>query len=500
MNNSDTRFSILMRGMSKSGGGIEFPSWIEDGFRKDERIETAMLKIGLLHLWEKSGKTLPETGKLPAPSTQHPEHLPEDIVNAIRYAIFNTLPLYRTDILGTLSKNVISLPHELLVDALEFGKQNKPYSKFIRKILGERGLWLAKQNPEWAFAVPSNEKDIWEHGGTEQRLDFFSEARKTDGSKANDLLFNEIDKMGTQEKLSFLDIIEHGLNTEDEPVLEVFLRQRNRDVKSKSAAMLSKIKGKRFMDLISSFMQPLLTTKKSFLSTTFDIEAPENHLPEFSEVGIETTKTTKTAIGERADILRQIAELLPLKWWETTTGMTPDELIRAAEKMHWGEPILFAWATAFKREPDNSWGKAFIENQGTWKTGDDGAILVKLDDPDAETAFLSKLMNAKQSAFGGELQNMCNAFAEANKTLPKTLSIKTGTLILEQCQNHDYALPKSIIDFSCLAAPSTLGGLSEFFRDAKPNGETMTNSIIKSLEIMHHRNNIFSHFQNKEQQ
>ena len=68
-------------------------------------------------------------------------------------AVFNDGP---QDLLALgfaeLDQAGLRLPHGLLVAALNQGRQSTELREWLLPVLGERGRWLATQNPQWAYA------------------------------------------------------------------------------------------------------------------------------------------------------------------------------------------------------------------------------------------------------------------------------------------------------------------------------------------------------------
>ncbi|MEG0142338.1 MAG: DUF5691 domain-containing protein, partial [Comamonas sp.] len=73
-----------------------------------------------------------------------------------------------------LNETGMRLSHELLVPALNEGRQSVELRAWLTPVLGERGRWLAALNPQWAYASgvqeTANADQIWQEGSIDQRV------------------------------------------------------------------------------------------------------------------------------------------------------------------------------------------------------------------------------------------------------------------------------------------------------------------------------------------
>ena len=86
------------------------------------------------------------------------------------------------DWLWQLQTRQMRIPHNWIVYFLEFGIHHKEFQQQLTQVVGQRGLWLAKQNKRWSYALsPSPEtsvnldpslmsEELWKLGTDQERL------------------------------------------------------------------------------------------------------------------------------------------------------------------------------------------------------------------------------------------------------------------------------------------------------------------------------------------
>ena len=84
------------------------------------------------------------------------------------------------------------MPPALLVGALNSSDLRLHLPGSISTILGERGLWLAQQNPEWQSVLakvhPSQDLTTWETDSLHDRSFFIQRLHENDPKQARELL------------------------------------------------------------------------------------------------------------------------------------------------------------------------------------------------------------------------------------------------------------------------------------------------------------------------
>jgi hypothetical protein len=73
----------------------------------------------------------------------------------------------------------LRLPHALLPGAMNVEEEMRPA---VAAVLGERGRWLVRLNPEWAWAVgdEGDLRDVWDEGALKERTSVLRRVRGRD--------------------------------------------------------------------------------------------------------------------------------------------------------------------------------------------------------------------------------------------------------------------------------------------------------------------------------
>lgn len=242
-----------------------------------------------------------------------------------------------------------TLPHALLPRALAAGQRNVALREAVLPVLGNRGRWLAEQNPDWKYAaVGSGEPDrassaTWLEGQHHQRLAYFRQLRATDAVQGRNLLQGSLGEFPAKERLDFVNALDVGLHADDETVLEPILKDRSRDVRFAAASLLARLPESRHAGLLVEWIAPLVVQKRGLLTKIWQVEPPVSADPAWAGAAIETTRPQHETLGDRAWWLYQLVRQLPLDWWVRHTGMVPGELIAWAGKTDWKAALWRGW-------------------------------------------------------------------------------------------------------------------------------------------------------------
>lgn len=111
----------------------------------------------------------------------------------------------QASMLRTLDQAGQRLPHDLLVPALEQGRQSVELRQWLAPVLGERGRWLGALNPQWSYASGVEETAdpelVWQEGSVEQRVALLRSERAADAAQARARLEGSLKELGAKERL-----------------------------------------------------------------------------------------------------------------------------------------------------------------------------------------------------------------------------------------------------------------------------------------------------------
>ncbi|MFJ5221489.1 DUF5691 domain-containing protein [Streptomyces sp. NPDC088400] len=255
---------------------------------------------------------------------------------------------------------------------------------------GPRGLWLARLNPEWKFALrgasggsvlPDTQDTeavrlLWEEGLFAERIALLSALRVQDtqaGAEAHGqalaqagasqhaltLLDSTWSTERAEDRLMFLDSLRTGLSGTDEPFLERALSDRSRNVRSTAAELLSALPLSAFAERMAARAGTCVSMDRTGAGQVIAVEAPHECDADMQRDGV--IPAAPSGRGERSWWLGQLVEAAPLSAWRAGLGgRTPEEIVALPVLDGWGDELHAAWCRAAVRQRDARWSAALL--------------------------------------------------------------------------------------------------------------------------------------------
>ncbi|MEW1633872.1 DUF5691 domain-containing protein [Streptomyces sp. NPDC093801] len=233
-------------------------------------------------------------------------------------------------------------------------------------LAGARGLWLARLNPEWRFALrgtaggtgelpdPADGQAVarlWEEGLFAERVALLGAVRAHEATAATRLLATTWADERAEDRLMFLDSLRSGLSMADEPFLEAALGDRSRNVRATAAELLSA--------LPASALAGRMAERALACVGPEGVEPPAECDAGMLRDGV--VRRPPAGRGERAWWLGQLVEAAPLSCWrDRFGGLDPAEMVALPVAEGWAEEIHAAWCRAAVRQRDARWSKALL--------------------------------------------------------------------------------------------------------------------------------------------
>ncbi len=245
---------------------------------------------------------------------------------------------------------------------------------------GTRGLWLARLNPEWKFALRGASggsmlpaaKDaeavrrLWEEGLFAERVALLAAVRARDAGAALALLAETWSTERAEDRLMFLDSLRTGLSDADEPFLERALSDRSRNVRATAAELLSALPRSALAGRMASRAASCVGLDRSGDAggASIAVEAPHECDADMQRDGV--AASPPSGRGERSWWLGQLVEAAPLSTWPGRLGgRTPEELVALPVADDWRDELHAAWCRAAVRQRDPKWSRALLGPPGT---------------------------------------------------------------------------------------------------------------------------------------
>lgn len=253
------------------------------------------------------------------------------------------------------------LPPELLPRVL--GLKDAPTRAAAEPVLGERGSWLARYNPEWRSASASlasgtaEAERVWTEGGPEERHAALAQARRVEPARARAWLQGTWAQEKAEHRARFLACLDEGLSPEDEPLLELGWKDRAGSVREVARYLLARLPGSAFSRRMSERARSVLVWEKP---ATLRVQLPAKWDAEAERDGLDKPPP---GVGQSEHWLIRLLECVPLHSWEEWFEATPEQLVAAAGRTDHGVSLSEGWAHALRLGVSSGWGAALL---GWW--------------------------------------------------------------------------------------------------------------------------------------
>ncbi|MFE2749421.1 DUF5691 domain-containing protein [Streptomyces scopuliridis] len=238
---------------------------------------------------------------------------------------------------------------------------------------GPRGLWLARLNPEWKFALRGasggallpDPRDgeavrlLWEEGLFAERVALLTVVRAQDAEASRALLASTWSTERAEDRLMFLDSLRTGLSGADEPFLERALSDRSRNVRHTAAELLSALPGSALAGRMAARAATCVSMDRTGGGQVITVEAPHECDADMQRDGV--VPAPPAGRGERSWWLGQLVEAAPLATWPARLGgRTPEEIVALPVLDDWADELHAAWCRAAVRQRDARWSTALL--------------------------------------------------------------------------------------------------------------------------------------------
>jgi len=290
------------------------------------------------------------------------------------------------------------VPEERLPALLEFRRKQPELRESILPVLGKRGRWLAEQNPDWDYVVGSEDETTWQTSNSAARLLLLQRLRVDHPDQARELLISTWAEEMPDDRTAFLATFQTGLSMADEPFLEEALDDRRKEVRNTAVDLLVRLPNSRLSQRMVERVRPLitLTTGKK---RKIDVILPESCDESMVRDGIEPKQ--RPGMGEKAWWLLQMLGAVPPSIWCQSWNAMPTELVEAAKRSEWKQPLLDGWALAARRHRDVEWAEALLTASMSKSTKIDTDGLMDVLPPERRESFILDILRSNTEPLNG---------------------------------------------------------------------------------------------------
>lgn len=280
--------------------------------------------------------------------------------------------------LAAANQHGFRAPAVVLPALLDAARARTDLRAHVLGFAGPRGLWLARMNPEWKFALrgtpggslPSVETDpdavrtLWEEGLFAERVALLGSVRRREPAAALALLSTTWSTERAEDRLMFLDSLRTGLSGADEAFLEEALADRSRNVRATAAELLSALPHSALAERMASRATSCVNPDRTGEVASIAVEAPHECDASMQRDGV--VPVPPAGRGERSWWLGQLVEATPLSTWrERFGGRSAQEIVGLPVADGWTEELHAAWCRAAVRQRDPEWARALLGTPST---------------------------------------------------------------------------------------------------------------------------------------
>lgn len=254
-------------------------------------------------------------------------------------------------------------PESELPALLDVARSHSELRADVAALAGPRGRWLARLNPDWAWAARvaaedvaqdvTQDESVWEHGLFGERLAYLTALRGRDPQAARRLVAATWRGEPAEDRARFLAVLRVGLSADDEDFLEAALDDRGKAVRTTAAALLSALPASAFAARMTERARACVRPE----GRTGVIVIPPDACDEsMRRDGI--AETSPTGREQRAWWLGEIVAATPLAAWTELFGESPARIVARRLPRRWAEDIRDGWARAAVEQENVAWARA----------------------------------------------------------------------------------------------------------------------------------------------
>jgi len=260
-------------------------------------------------------------------------------------------------------------PADTLPGLLALGASKVEICEAILRVLGERGRWLAAQNPSWNWPMgASADPGIWQTEEPRARLLFLQRLRRTHPTQARELVSSTWKEETPEDRATFVGAFGIGLAAEDEPFLENALDDKRKEVRRAAAGLLACLSESAYIRRMLERVSPLLHFSSGMPRSGAKLKKPKKPTLELSlpgecdkamlRDGIESKPPA--GIGEKAWWIVQMLEVVPLRTWTQSWSCSVADILKASLNGEWAKELFEAWTRAAIRQHEAQWAELLL--------------------------------------------------------------------------------------------------------------------------------------------
>jgi Family of unknown function (DUF5691) len=356
----DELTKIALVGTSKYSGDVSSlddpASALVAGLGEDDRERSLLLRCGTQAIYGLAGRRSIAGIATVAPAADETKKTASrKLADLLESAITEKENGLLLDFLSQMRERDVVLPPELLPVLLEM--KDQALSRGVIPLLGERGAWLCRQNPEWSsFLTPAGDdfgtdleaiRRALDEGTVDERSQALMALRRRDPVAGRDWVAQTMPREKHGNRLMLVKALETGLNAGDEPFFGACLDDRSPAVGQAAAWLLGRLPESALAKRMRSRAAAMITIEKN--GKTADqvklvCTPPAEIEPDWVRDGF--TRKAPSGVGIRAFWAEHLVESVPPSHWTCLFGLNPRSLLKDVADETYADSVVSGWTKA----------------------------------------------------------------------------------------------------------------------------------------------------------
>ncbi len=311
-----------------------------------------LLRIGRRSIYGLAGQPTVQVAPFPAAPNVETKVWSKRFHQVMRAALGQSQSKVLIEFLRILEELNLNIPDSILPDL--FSTNDPELRQAVRPVIDDRGVWLARLNPEWEWVLDSEInggvdakilEEQWNEGTLPQRCEVLTQVRLLDAEKGRIWLQNCFKKEKADVRRQLLERMATNLNEDDEEFLESAVNDRSKFVKQVATDLLAQIPTSKVSARHLQRATQLLERIPSTGSQLKLVCRPPRELPsDWEEDGIPASASG--AQGKRALWTEELVFRIRPAFWTEFFESSPLELINAILHDDFSHSVITGWTRA----------------------------------------------------------------------------------------------------------------------------------------------------------
>jgi hypothetical protein len=345
------------------------------------------------------------------------------------------------ELLQLLAQAGQTVPPDFLPLVLDRGKRNKSLRSLITAILGTRGQWLVRQNPEWEYALGSAIEsldlaqlpEIWATGTRSERLAALTQWRQIQPAESRQAVTTSWKQDKADDRQAWLEVLQTNLSLDDEEFLEVALFDRSEQVRLQATDLLNRLPS-QYRQRLTQLANQCVSIEAKGKSCKIKLNLPKAGDREWQTAGVNDKSVGITNIRNLNLTLEewQILQALTAADLDSWSGDL-DRLLDAAAKHDRSLLILTGWVKAACYQQRHDWIEALLTRSHSKLEDYHIRLLLQALPGNAQeftSQFFTKLLTAEN--FSDNIHQMLSVMIETGDNWNAQIS----RLVVRQFHKH----------------------------------------------------------------